>query len=92
MAGAPEGNKNAKKGAEWKQAIKRALSRKSGKTYRDGLDMVAAKFVEAAENGDPWALKEIGDRIDGKAAQSIDLSGEVAATLSGTVKHVKSSD
>ena len=66
LGGAPPGNKNAVKGAEWRQAIKRALAHKSGKTYREGLDEVATKFVEAAANGDAWAMKELGDRVDGK--------------------------
>ena len=90
--GGQPGNNNAHRGLEWRQAIKRALSHRSGKDYRSGLDAVAKKFIEAAENGDPWALKEIGDRIDGKAPQSIDLSGEVGLPVSGTVKFVKSGE
>lgn len=73
--GAQPGNKNASKGAEWRQAIKRALAHKSGKTYREGLDLVATKFIESASNGDAWAMKEIGDRIDGKPSQAVELSG-----------------
>ena len=73
---APKGNQNAAKGAEWRSAIKRALARKSGENWRKGLDKVAEKFIEAAEKGDPWAMKEIGDRIDGKPAQSVTLSGD----------------
>ena len=76
MAGAPVGNSNATKGSEWRQAIKRALAHRSGKTYREGLDQVARKFVEAAAMGDPWAMKEIGDRMDGKPKQSMDLDVE----------------
>lgn len=73
-SGGQPGNQNAAKGAEWRQAIKRALAHDSGKTYREGLDTVAKKFIEAAKNGDPWAMKEIGDRMDGKPHQSIDAS------------------
>lgn len=89
MAGAPEGNDNATKGAEWRQAIKRALAHKSGKTYREGLDEVAKEFVEAACKGDQWAVNHLGDRMDGKPAQSIDLGGELKLPLSGTVKFRK---
>lgn len=92
MAGAPQGNQNAVKGSEWKQAIKRALAHESGKTFREGLDICAKKFIESAKAGDPWAMRELGDRVDGKAAQSIDVTGELSIPLSGTVRHVKSSD
>jgi hypothetical protein len=36
--------------------------------------------VSAAENGDVSAIKEIGDRIDGKAKQPIDLEANVTVT------------
>jgi hypothetical protein len=85
--GAPTGNKNAKKGAEWRQAIKRALAHKSGKTFREGLDLVATQFVEAACNGDPWAMKEIGDRIDGKAVSQLELSGPDGSDLPIGIVH-----
>ncbi len=89
-SGGQPGNQNAAKGADWKQAIKRALAHESGKTYREGLDLVAKKFVEAAKKGDPWALKEIGDRIDGKPAQAITMEGELNIPLTGTVNFVDS--
>ena len=73
--GGQPGNKNATRGAEWRQAIKRALAHRSGQTYRKGLDEVAQKFVEAAANGDAWAIKEIGNRIDGKPRQATEISG-----------------
>ena len=75
-SGAQPGNDNASKGAEWRQAIKRALAHKSGKTYREGLDKVAIEFVEAACNGDQWAVNHLGDRLDGKPAQSVTVSGD----------------
>ena len=80
---APKGNDNAAKGREWRQAIQRALSRRSEKDYRAGLDLVADKLVDAACNGDRWAIEEIGNRADGKPSQSIDanLSGEVSTRL-----------
>lgn len=81
--GGQAGNQNAKKGAEWRSAIKRALSRHSEKGWREGLDKVADEFVKAAANGDPWALREIGDRIDGKPKQTIDadIKAEIASRL-----------
>lgn len=69
--GAPVGNQNGKKAKIWEQAIKRALARRVSGTIDQGLDRLADRLIEAAEAGDQWALKEIGDRMDGKAAQII---------------------
>ena len=91
-SGAQPGNDNASKGAEWRQAIKRALAHKSGKTYREGLDKVAKEFVDAACKGDQWEVNHLGDRMDDKPAQSIDLGGELKLPLSGTVKYLKDAD
>ena len=38
------------------------------------LAKIAQKCVEAAMEGDMSAIKEIGDRIDGKAPQSLDVT------------------
>lgn len=73
---APLGNKNAAKAKVWEQAIKRALARSSGKDIDSGLDGLADKLVSAAANGEQWAIKEIGDRLDGKPAQAVALSGD----------------
>lgn len=69
--GAPLGNKNAAKAKIWEQAIKRALTRLSGTTVNAGLDRLADKLVREAENGEQWAMMEVGNRIDGKPAQVI---------------------
>ena len=33
---------------------------------------IAEKLVECALNGEPWAIAQVADRIDGKAALSVD--------------------
>ena len=58
----------------------------SDKKFRDALNLavteegpggvrkirlIADKLVEAAMNGDVQAIKEVGDRLDGKPAQAI---------------------
>lgn len=79
--GAPLGNDNATRGCEWRDAIRRALAKKgrgiegNAAAFRKGLDAVAEKFVEAASNGDAWAMKELGDRTDGRAVQAVELTG-----------------
>lgn len=72
--GAPEGNKNATKNRPWAEAINRALLAEDGKKLR----ALAEKLIEKALEGDVAALKEVGDRSDGKPHQSVALSGEVS--------------
>lgn len=78
--GAPIGNNNAGKAKRWSAAIDRALGKRAeGQSLKDAqeaLDELAGKLLEAADNGDGWALKELGDRIEGKPAQSVTLSGD----------------
>lgn len=73
--GAPLGNQNAAKAKRWQKALERALARASSSDVDAGLDKVADRVVKAAteETGPDAreAWKEIGDRIDGKAAQEI---------------------
>lgn len=77
---APIGSNNFAKNKPWADAIARALARKAeGK--ENGLNLVADQLVNAALNGDQWAIKEIGDRTDGKAAQSVTVGGDQDAPL-----------
>ena len=69
-SGGQPGNNNPHKGRLWREAIKRAMAQTHGSVDK-GLISLAKKLLESAESGDPWALKEIGDRFDGKAAQAI---------------------
>lgn len=75
-SGAQPGNKNAAKAKAWEGAIKRAIARFAQGDLSAGLDTLASKLVNAASNGDQWALKEVGDRLDGKPAQAIVGGGE----------------
>lgn len=68
---APIGNQNAKKGRLWADAIKRAVARKFNGDLNHGLDQLAEKLIDAVAEGDLPALKEFGDRMDGKPAQAI---------------------
>lgn len=54
----------------------RALARKSG-SVEAGLDAAADKLaMMAIDDGDRWALEEIGDRVDGKPAQALIHQGD----------------
>lgn len=69
--GAPVGNQNAAKAKVWQQAIVRALEHRSRLRQRQALDELAGVLLDRAAEGDMAALKELGDRLDGKPAQAI---------------------
>ena len=69
--GAPLGNQNGKKGKLFYNQLRVALVQEDSRRLRT----IADKLVKAAEQGEPWAVKEIMDRVDGKAVQSTEISG-----------------
>ena len=78
MPGAPIGNKNAAKPNRlWGDAIRRAIAQNDSEKLRKAADAL----VKAAENGDVAALRELGDRLDGKAPQQITVSGDADEPL-----------
>jgi len=85
-SGGQPGNDNAAKGALYNSALKRALAR-SGKSVDGGLNKVTDQLVKAAIAGEQWAVKEVADRIDGKASQSINLDAVVDSSL--TIELIK---
>lgn len=65
-----------RKDKKWAEALDRALHRESdGKGSPKWLDVLANRLVEAASEGDVSALKEIGDRVDGKPVAQINGAG-----------------
>lgn len=53
-------------------SIRRELERRQD-LGQPGLDAVAARLVDLALEGDLRAVREIGDRLDGKPTQALDL-------------------
>lgn len=64
-SGPPLGSRNAARPRIWSDAIRRAILQ--GKK----LDKLAERLIAAAEEGDMVALKEIGDRVEGKVTQTV---------------------
>lgn len=67
----------------WAAAVKRAVHRRcentEGKPQK--IERLADQLVEFALEGNGWAFKEIGERLDGKAPQGVDVtSGGEAIT------------
>jgi len=69
--GAPVGNQNSKKGKLFYNQLRVALVQEDSRKLRT----IAQKLVDAAEQGEPWAIKEVIDRVDGKAVQATEISG-----------------
>ena len=69
---APKNPKGAKSDKLWRDALMRAVKRRAaGKDSPHELDEIATTCVKAAINGESWAVKEIGDRLDGRPSQTI---------------------
>lgn len=64
------GNRNSEKGKIVRSVIKQRLAE------RALLAVIVDAMLDKAADGDLPAAKEIFDRIDGKAAQSLELSGD----------------
>ena len=81
--GAPKGNNNAGRGKEWRDALTYALENYESSAVERGqaLRGIANKVIETALTGDMVAVREIGDRMDGKAVQSTEVSGPNGETL-----------
>jgi hypothetical protein len=69
--GAPIGNTNSKKGKLFYNELRKALVQQD----QINLRLIADKLVEKAIEGESWAVKEIIDRVDGKAIQATEISG-----------------
>lgn len=68
-----KGNLGAAAHQVWRDAIRRAAMQRDGKQLR----ALADRLIDKALEGDVSALKEIGDRLDGRPAQTIEMSGDM---------------
>jgi len=74
--GAPVGNQNAASARVWKSAIERALDKRGAGDRKAALDALAEKLLSKCDEADLSALREFGDRMDGKPAQAVDLGSD----------------
>jgi hypothetical protein len=76
--GAPIGNTNSSQNNRlWGDTIRRAVVQSDGERLR----RIAEALLTKAEDGDMTAIKELGDRLDGKANQAVDLTGAIDHSL-----------
>ncbi len=71
-SGGQPGNTNAGKNKVWSHAINKALEKRSGRKDRlDAMVDLAENLLKKCDESDISALKELGDRLEGKPAQVV---------------------
>lgn len=71
-----KGNQLGAKAARWRNAIDKALECESKAEGQEKLVEIAKELLKLAQGGDLAAIKELGDRMDGRPAQSVYLGGD----------------
>lgn len=71
---APLGNTHSADGKRYRKALERALAHEGG-SVEDGLFKIAKARVAKAIEGDNEAIRDIGDRLDGKPTQGVEVGG-----------------
>jgi hypothetical protein len=67
---------NASKGVMFKDKLRLILTQEPHR-----LRAIADTLVRKAEEGEPWAVKEIMDRMDGKAHQAVSVENADGSPL-----------
>lgn len=84
--GAPKGNQNAvQENRQWLAMLRRKVAQNPAK-----LEQAALAVLDAAANGEPWAITELGNRLDGKPVQQVDMkvNTETPSLSSAYLAHV----
>jgi hypothetical protein len=69
--GAPLGNDNNRKHQYWSDALRKHIVQNP-----KDLASAAQALFDKAKDGDVMAIKEIGDRLEGKPAQALNIGGQ----------------
>ena len=70
QSGNPGGRRKEQK---FRAALAMALSETDKDSGQPKLRRIADNLVNAAIKGESWAIREVADRVDGKAVQAVDL-------------------
>jgi hypothetical protein len=79
--GAQVGNQNAAKSRLFYDKLRLVLVQEPHR-----LRSIAEQLVTQAEAGEPWAIKEIIDRVDGKAVQATTIENADGTPLLGGIQ------
>jgi len=77
VGGQPGNTNSSKNNRLWAETIRRAVVQSDGKRLRK----IAEALLDKAAEGDIAAIKELGDRLDGKATQQIEQKTELTGTV-----------
>ncbi len=80
---APKNPKGAKSDKQWRAAIMLAVNRLATDGKTKHLDLLAMRLVKAGAEGDVSALREIGDRLDGKAVSTMEMGEDTIEAIKG---------
>jgi hypothetical protein len=75
--GGQPGNNNNQRGKLWNDALRKAIVQEDGRRLR----LAAEQLLDKAADGEAWAIKELADRLDGKAFQSVEVSGNEGGAI-----------
>ena len=67
----------------WRDAIMRAVHRADAGIKTKRLELLADRLVQEGLAGEVSALREIGDRIDGKPTTTLDTTDKLAEAIKG---------
>ena len=73
---APIGNNNAVKGKMFYDRLRKVLTQEPQK-----LENIVKQLINQAELGEAWAVKEVIDRLDGKAVQTTQMENSDGTPL-----------
>jgi hypothetical protein len=79
QSGNPRGTAGPKR---FRDALERALAQDDGKKLRLAVD----KMLDAASDGEAWAINFLADRLDGKPHQSSDISNPDGTNLFSAIE------
>ncbi|OGC95810.1 MAG: hypothetical protein A2W25_15150 [candidate division Zixibacteria bacterium RBG_16_53_22] len=82
-AGAPLGNTNGTKTKLFLKTLHKIITDDEYNLpeKKRRLFLAGQQLVNQAARGEEWAIKELANRLDGKAKQQVELSGEDGAPL-----------
>jgi hypothetical protein len=73
---APIGNTNAVKGKMFYDKLRKRLTQEPHR-----LERIVNELITQAEAGEAWAVKEVIDRLDGKAVQTTEMQNSDGTPL-----------
>lgn len=77
VGGQPGNTNSSRNNRMWADTIRRVIAQSDGEALR----RVAEALVLKAQEGDIAAIKELGDRIDGKSVATTELTGADGSNL-----------